>query len=374
MHPSSYRRAGVAAVTFHERGGGIAAVSRLAVDALRHPGDPAPRAIALAHHPRDGSFSTSAIERAWFGARIAAIQATGQCDWLLFTHLSLAVVQRAIPAWARRPYAVFLHDVEAWQPLSPVRTSVLSRAFVRLANSEYTARRVADANPSVGPIVACPLALSPDWSQVAARAPATGTPSRTVLIVGRMVASERYKGHDQLLEAWPAIAARVPDARLVCVGEGDDVERLRAKAASLGVGAQVHFTGFVDEAARRGWYAQAAVFAMPSRREGFGLVYLEAMAAGLPCVGSIHDAAGGIIVPDETGYLVDQSDVRDLAARIVRLLEHENERRALGEAGRQRVLAEFTFDAFARRLDNALRRSGPAAASVALADVRHHGL
>jgi phosphatidylinositol alpha-1,6-mannosyltransferase len=233
---------------------------------------------------------------------------------------------------------------------------------------------VAEANPAVGAIVACPLGLSAEWSRFAERPPAMAAPSRTVLIVGRMVASERYKGHDQLLEAWPAVTSRVPDARLVCVGEGDDVGRLQAKAGALGVGAGVTFTGFVDAEIRRAWYDRAAVFAMPSRREGFGLVYLEAMAAGLPCVGSIHDAAPGLIVPGKTGYLVDQGDVRDLAARIVMLLEHEDERRVMGEAGRQRVLAQFTFDAFARRLGTAIAGARSTPAALSLAGARHHEL
>jgi phosphatidylinositol alpha-1,6-mannosyltransferase len=370
MSSSSTTRACVAAVTFHERGGGIAAVSRLSLQALH-----APRAIALARDPRGGTFATTAVERAWFGTRVAAVQATHACDWLLFTHLSLAMAQRVIPGWARLPYAVFLHDVEAWEPLPAARAAVLSRAFVRLANSEYTARRVAEANPAAGPIVACPLGLTPDWSRLAERASDGRIPSREVLIVGRMVASERYKGHDQLLEAWPVVTGRVPGARLVCVGEGDDMPRLREKAARLGVGAAVHFTGFIDDAARLDWYRRAAVFAMPSRREGFGLVYLEAMAAGLRCVGSIHDAAAGVIVPGSTGYLVDLDDVRGLAARIIGLLERENERRAMGEAGRRRVLAEFTFDAFAHRLMAAIAgaRTAPASAA-ALAGVRPHEL
>ena len=100
----------------------------------------------------------------------------------------------------------------------------------------------------------------------------------------------------------------------------------------------------------------------------------QAMAAGLPCVGSIHDAAAGVIVPGSTGYLVDQDDIRELAARIVGLLEREDERRAMGEAGRRRILAEFTFDAFARRLTTAIAGARATAAPAALAGVRPHEL
>lgn len=368
MPDAAIDRPAVAAITFHERGGGIAAVSRLAVDALRASGH-APSRLALAEGPGGCGFQTTTAERMRFGLRLAAAQAARRCDWVLFTHLSLALVQRVVPAALRRPHAVFLHDVEAWEPLSPARTEVLTTAFVRLANSRYTARRVAEAHPGVGPVLACPLALPAEWAASAASRPASAHRPPIVLIVGRMMAAERYKGHDQLLDAWPGVVADVPDAVLVCVGEGDDVPRLRERAASLGLDGSVRFPGFVDEAERRAWYDRAAVFAMPSRREGFGLVYLEAMAAGLPCIGSTHDAASEIVQADESGYLVDQDDVRGLAARIVTLLKNEDRRRAMGEAGRARVLSDFTFPAFTRRLTEALasvgRSHGPVAAGVA---------
>ncbi len=133
-------------------------------------------------------------------------------------------------------------------------------------------------------------------------------------IVARMSSAERYKGHDELLEAWPIVKAHLPDARLVCVGDGDDLPRLQQKAHELGIGSETIFTGFVSADELHGWYDAASVFAMPSRGEGFGLVYLEAMSHGLPCIGSVHDAAGEIIDDGVTGHLVDQSDPRELGA------------------------------------------------------------
>src|SRR5687768_6053778 len=100
--------------------------------------------------------------RVRFGATLAAQQMLSQCDWLLFSHLSLAQVQRFVPSVSRRPYAVFLHDIEAWEPLPSARRRVLRNAFVRVANSTYTARRVMNAHPDVGAVLACPLALEPD--------------------------------------------------------------------------------------------------------------------------------------------------------------------------------------------------------------------
>lgn len=345
-------------MTFSDHGGGIAAVSRL----LRHvldeaAGRPVP-AFALSANPV--SFDTGTAARVVFGGRLAAAQLAGRCDWMMFTHLSLALAQMRIPRGIRRPYAVFLHDIEAWTPLSGLRRRVLAGAFLRLANSRYTARQVMAANPDCGHVEVCPLALPPGHEAPSSDSGSGATPRRTVVVVGRMAASERYKGHDQLIDAWPMVLAAVPDARLVCVGEGDDVPRLREKTAARGVAGSVQFPGFVTRAAKQAIYRDAALLAMPSRREGFGLVYLEAMAARLPCIGSVHDAAAEVIVDDETGYLVAQDDLSLLASRITQLLVDEPLRQRLGAAGYERYMRRYTYDVFRDRVIAQLASALPA--------------
>jgi len=167
--------------------------------------------------------------------------------------------------------------------------------------------------------------------------------------------TERYKGHDELLECWPDVVAGVPEAQLVVVGLGNEVPRLQAKARALGVAQSVLFCGFLPADALAAVWDRVALFAMPSAREGFGIVYLEAMRAGRPCIGSTSDAAGDIIVDGETGLLVDRTDRSALAAAIVGLLGDAPRRAAMGEAGRRRYLAEFTADRFAARLHDILR-------------------
>jgi phosphatidyl-myo-inositol dimannoside synthase len=191
---------------------------------------------------------------------------------------------------------------------------------VRVANSRHTARRAVVAHPELGIVEVCPLALLPD--------PPSGRVDDEVLaaagkgfalVVGRMSAAERYKGHDQLLEAWPTVRGAVPDARLVVVGGGDDVHRLRQRALHLGIADAVRFTGLVSEATLVALRERAAFFAMPSTNEGFGLVYLEAMRSGLACIGCTGDAAAEIIVDHQTGLLVAPGDLDALAAAVTRL-------------------------------------------------------
>jgi len=214
-----------------------------------------------------------------------------------------------------------------------------------------------DAHPDIGPVEACPLALPPAFATLAPRHAGTSAAdvgfaigAHAVLIVGRMSQSERYKGHDQLLDAWPAVVARVPDAQLLIAGDGDDAPRLRQKAAQTSVADRIHFLGFVPDAMLRALYERAAIFALPSGGEGFGLVYLEAMTHRLPCVGSKTDAASEVIVDGVTGRLVEQRDIAGLADAVATLLIDEAHRRGMGEAGNRRATTASTFDRFSARL------------------------
>ena len=186
----------------------------------------------------DGLQRPTVIDKLGFIKTVVGEQIGQNVDWIMFDHLGLARVQNLVPGPLRRPYAVFLHSIEAWNPLSLRRKCVLKGATVRIANSNYTAQRVASAHPDVGPIQVCHPALLPVTSVAGSRtfdnqSLAKGSPSsyshldsallnriqsNSVLIVGRMMSSERYKGHDQLIEAWPLVKGRVPDAQLLVVG------------------------------------------------------------------------------------------------------------------------------------------------------------
>jgi phosphatidylinositol alpha-1,6-mannosyltransferase len=248
---------------------------------------------------------------------------------------------------------VFLHGIEAWRPLPHADARALREAALLVANSRYTARRVNETHTLEKPIEVCPLALAPTSAQPDAQRVTYWRQqigARAVITVARMAAGERYKGHDQLLEAWPDVKACVSGSRLIFAGGGDDLPRLQSKAASLGLGGDVIFTGFLTGPELDALYAAAAVFAMPSREEGFGLAYLEAMSHGLPCIGSIHDASGEVLADAVSGCLVDQSDLAALADRLIQLLNDEALRRSMGSEGRRRARLCFSYEQFRHRL------------------------
>ena len=180
-----------------------------------------------------------------------------------------------------------------------------------------------------------PLCIDPDRVALWEQAESKGAPRRepAALIVGRMWSVERGKGHDELLAAWPDVRRKVPDAQLWIVGTGDDVPRLEEAARDLDLGDAVRFLGRVSDAELGALYRRASVFAMPSRQEGFGLVFAEAMWWGLPCIGTTADAAGQVIVAGETGELVPYGDVEALARTLVGLLSDPERASTHGRGG-----------------------------------------
>lgn len=259
----------------------------------------------------------------------------------------------AAPMMARGASVIsVLVGIEAWRRFSPLRARIYRRAAGRIAISAHTAHEFRAANPRLSAYAidvcrpAVPPLAAPSPSRVAPAAP-------FALIVGRMASNERYKGHDRLLDIWAAVTAAVPAARLVVAGEGDDRPRLEARARQRGLDHAVHFLGAVEPAALAALYRDAAMLLLPSSREGFGLVLLEAMSLGRPCIAA-PGAAQEIIDDGVNGLIVDPARPQDLTAAIVRLFQNQHLAAELGAHARRRVTDAFMPPRFAADLGRVL--------------------
>jgi len=226
----------------------------------------------------------------------------------------------------------------------------LQGADVLLSNSEYTCRRAREWNPQLPDVVPVGLAFEErhpagDLEEQVLK----GAGEEFALIVGRMAATERYKGHDSLLLAMQTLLRVRPTARLVVVGSGDDRGRLMRKAESLGLAESVLFTRFVSERTLCAMYSRCSFFVLPSRDEGFGLVYLEAMKHARACIGVQGGAAAEIIKHESTGLLVPYDAPSVLAAAMGRLFADRAFRETLGKQGLRRWQGRFLFDHFRQK-------------------------
>ena len=180
-----------------------------------------------------------------------------------------------------------------------------------------------------------------EWrDRITAAPPVQGRPPR-VLSVARLY---KRKGIDLLVKSWPMVLAQLPDARLSIVGDGLELANLKRLAKSLQVDNSIDWKGSVlslEEMASH--YANCDVFCLPSRHESFGLVFLEAMAAGKPVVALNSTAVPEVVRDTVDGILVEPEDVNSIATGIITLLENSDLRAKMGGEGLQRVKENFDF-------------------------------
>jgi phosphatidylinositol alpha-1,6-mannosyltransferase len=187
--------------------------------------------------------------------------------------------------------------------------------------------------------------------------PAQRAERRTLLTVARL--DDEYKGHDVILRALPLIKRDVPDVRWVVLGDGALLPRLKRQAAEEGLDGAACFLGGVSDAERDHWYRTAHVFVMPSRLpvrgggEGFGIVYLEAGARGLPVVAGNVGGALDAVVDGETGVLIDPTNPTAVAAAAVDLLRSPERAARMGRNGAARA-QRFAWPIIARQVENVI--------------------
>lgn len=257
--------------------------------------------------------------------RLAAT--TRRMDLVICGHVNLLPLAWLLGRAWRCPLLLVVHGVEAWRPHhNPLVRALLAKTDAIAAVSRYTIERmrawsgIADSHFRLQPncVDLQTYTMRPRNALIAQR---YGIENRRVLLtVGRLAGTDRYKGFDEVLEVLPRLAAEVPEIAYVILGDGDDRQRLEAKAQALGVADRVVFTGFVSEEEKIDLYNLADAYVMPSQGEGFGIVYLEAMACGVPTIGSLLDGSRDALRDGQLGQLVDPRDPERLMQAIRKAL------------------------------------------------------
>lgn len=300
------------------------------------------------------------------GAARCAVSAD-RSTTVVVNHLHLAPAALAFVARGASLLTI-VHGVEAWKPLTWLQRVALGRSERIVAVSAFSRDRFRAANPHFAQraIDVCHLGLEPI---VTSSGP--GEPAPSALIVGRMAHDERYKGHDLLIDIWRDVTADVPGAVLRVVGDGDDRSRLEQKAATMNLANGIEFLGRISDERLAREYERCTAVVMPSRGEGFGLVFIEAMRAARGCIGG-HGSASEIIVDGDTGFVVNPDDRADLRQAVVRMLRDRTSTAAMGVKGRARFLQHFTEDHFRSRLHALLPHAAHTTAPEAVS--KAHGV
>jgi phosphatidylinositol alpha-1,6-mannosyltransferase len=345
-HPS---RLVVASESFSLERGGAARVGRLMARVAADVGLDA-ELLALGDREPSQDFGlparTAAGGRSDFAFRCWLNAVTR--SHFIYNHVGIARAHCVLPV-LRRPFAIWMLGTDVWtHRMQGDYGRTLEAADLLLSISDFTRQRAAELLPSAQRAKVCWLATEED-DPPETSSNFDGPP--TVLILSRIDASEMRKGHVELIDCWPQVMAAIPDARLLIAGGGNGLDILRAQARTSLAASNIEFTGFLSQTEINALWARAHVFAMPSRQEGFGLVYIEAMRYGVPVIASIHDAGQEINLHGITGYNVDLGRAGDLERHLIALLSDRERSRQFGENGREHWREHFCFGAFRRRME-----------------------
>ena len=253
--------------------------------------------------------------------------------------------------WYKTPYLVFTHGTDI---LTARRSGwkrfwmrfILRRAKFVIANSRFTAALLHEEGITKVEIVPPSVDVSTKNQE-----PRTNFQNHSIISVGRLVPR---KGFDTLIQAMPAIIKEIPDARLTIIGRGDYYDELIRLAHELRVETFVDILTDVDDKKKGEYLAMSALFALAARQvgddiEGFGVVTLEASAAGLPVVVTNSGGSAEPVVDNVTGIIAPSDDPATLAAIIMRLLKNKDEAAKLGAAGRKYVNKEYSIETIGKK-------------------------
>jgi len=303
-----------------------------------------------------------------FASQLAAGALQQRPGLVVSTHLNFTPVAHWLKRVAGIPYWAVAHGVDAWNIENTNVKQALRQADLILAVSSYTRDRLLKEqtlNPER--VVVLPNTFDCDKYQIAPKPKylldryQLKPDQPVILTVARLDIVERCKGYSQILRVLPKVRQFIPNVLYVLVGKGPDRPRIEAMIKELGLESNVLLTGFVPDEELKDYYNLCDVFAMPSKGEGFGIVYLEALACGKPVIGGNQDGAVDALCHGDLGILVNPDDVEAIARSLIEILKGEADHSLIyqPEALRQGVAEVYGYEGFRLRLSDLLQRFHP---------------
>lgn len=300
-----------------------------------------------------------------FASQLIAYGLVHRPNLVISTHLNFTVAAYWLKRFAGIPYWTIAHGVEAWNIEKPTVRQALMAADRILCVSHYTRDRLLEKqllDPNRVQIL--PNTFNANRFRIASKPQRLleryGLQSHqpVILTVNRLCSTEPYKSYDKVIEALPRILAVLPDAHYIIVGKGDDRPRLEKLIDQKQLQSKITLTGFVPDEELRDYYNLCDVFAMPSKLEGFGIVYLEAMACGKPVLGGNQDGAVDALCQGKLGALVDPDSSEEIAHTLISILkkDYQNPLVYRPEALREAVLKKYGFEQFKSNLLDKLQK------------------
>lgn len=281
-------------------------------------------------------------------------------------HINFAPLAYLIHSFIGTPYWIVVHGTDAWGIKDPIKQKALKAADKIVAVSNYTRDRLLQEQ-SLEPskISLLPVTFDVSRFEIAPKPKylldkyGLEPNQPVILTVTRLSRSDGYKGYDKVIQSLLHIRQQIPNIHYLIVGKGDDCTRIEQLVQSLNLQEHVTLTGFIPDKELGDHYNLCDVFAMPSKGEGFGIVYLEALACGKPTLGGNQDGAIDALCQGEIGALVDPDNVYQIAQTLIQILQgnYYNPLIYQPQMLRQRVIEVFGFEQFKKKLAELIKSS-----------------
>lgn len=279
-------------------------------------------------------------------------------DRVFCGHIYLAPLVKALCQLLQIPYTILTYGKEVWEPLPPRYQKALQQASEIWTIGRYSRDRLCESN-GIDPkrVKILPCCVNGEVFTPGPKPPELIdryhlADAKVLMTVARLWSGDIYKGVDVTIRALPAIAQKFPNVKYLVIGRGDDRPRLAKLAEDLGVADRVVFAGFVPTEDLAQHYRVADAYIMPSQ-EGFGIVYLEAMACGIPTLSGDADGSIDPLQDGRLGWRVPHRSPEAVAAACIEILQG-NDQRCDGQWLRQESLAQFGREVLSQKLKQLL--------------------
>ncbi len=253
------------------------------------------------------------------------------------------------------PYAAVAHGIDVWGTPRRGLGPGLRRADRIFAVSSYTRQKLlAQFKLEPERVAVLPNTVDSDSFRPAAKPRyllkrfGLQPNQPVILTIARLASAERYKGYDQILHALGTIRGSVPNVRYILAGRGPDRPRVEALVRELDLTESVTLAGYVPDHELCDFYNLCDVFAMPSKGEGFGIVFLEALACGKPVLAGNKDGSVDALLGGALGVLIDPDNISQIAENLVAMLKGVHSLRVLRQPAelRARVITAYGYERF----------------------------
>jgi len=283
-------------------------------------------------------------------------------DLIVCCHMNLSGLCYMVSRAFGLRYIIVAYGMDVWNRSIGPRTLAMTNSFLVVTMSRFTAAMMAKQAPAVKDktfvipayVDTDRFSIKPKDTFLMEKYGLFG--SKVILTVARLSRVEN-KGCKKVIEALPEVIKSVGKVKYILVGEGDEIPQLKERAEELGMEEQVIFTGFVDNKDLAPFYSLCDVFVMPSSQEGFGIVYVEALASGKTVIAGNQDGSREALSDGRLGILIDPQEQSQLTAALIDVLRHNIEPRLYDPLFlRESAKEEFSYDVFNRRVKEVFGR------------------